>query len=87
MDRIDDLPIMVMPGLEGNVPTSLNAVQLALLPHLALIEFFWWTVWWGILGYLVIRHLVIPIFAPLVVAWRGQGQGLARGQPPQESRP
>ena len=54
-----NLPTVELAGLAGNPPTSLNAIQLALLPHLTLIENIWWCCWSSILGFLFIRHLLL----------------------------
>jgi hypothetical protein len=61
MDKNADLPIIALKPLEGNSPPSLNAVQQFLLPHLGLLETMLWCLWWGILAYVVIRHLAIPL--------------------------
>jgi hypothetical protein len=61
MDKNADLPIIALKPLEGNSPPSLNAVQQFLLPHLGLLETMLWFLWWGILAYVVIRHLAIPL--------------------------
>ncbi|WKA26409.1 hypothetical protein [Bradyrhizobium roseum] len=61
MDKSADLPIIALKPLEGNSPPSLNAIQRFLLPHLPLMETMLWCLWWGILAYLVVRYLVIPL--------------------------
>jgi hypothetical protein len=61
MDKSADLPIIALRQLAGNSPPSLNAVQQFLLPHLPFLEAMLWCLWWGILAYLVIRYLAVPL--------------------------
>ncbi len=57
-----DLPLVVLPGLEGNDPTGLNPFQEVLLPHVLSIQIFWWSCFWGILSYLFIWYILIPVW-------------------------
>jgi hypothetical protein len=61
MDKIADLPVFVPPELAGNSPAGLNAVQLMLLPYLAILENCWWALWWSTLGYLFVKYLLLPL--------------------------
>jgi hypothetical protein len=61
MDESADLPIIALKPLAGNSPPSLNSVQQFLLPHLPLLETMLWCLWCGILAYLFVRYLAIPL--------------------------
>jgi hypothetical protein len=59
-DGFEELPIIVVRRLEGNDPTSLNALQEFLVPHLGVISLAWWGVWFLTLGYLCYVYLITP---------------------------
>jgi len=58
-DRNED-NLIILEGLEGNPPTTLNATQEALVPYLDSVVFFWWTVWFLVLGIVFIKNIIIP---------------------------
>lgn len=61
MDRFQDLAIIKLSRFEGNDPTQLNAIQGKLMPYLTSLELLWWSVWWTILGYLVVKYVIGPL--------------------------
>jgi ABC-type sulfate transport system permease subunit len=63
MDQFQSLPVIKLSRLEANDPTQLNNIQQTLSPHLPTIEMVLWTLWWGILFYLVARYLVLPLLS------------------------
>ena len=67
MDRFQDLAVIKLSRFEGDVPTQLNAIQSKLMPYLPSLELLWWSLWWSILGYLVIRFIVLPLIGAEMV--------------------
>lgn len=52
---------VTLRGLEGNPTSHLNALQLAIAPHLDLMVAFWWIVWITTLLYLLSTYILIPL--------------------------
>jgi hypothetical protein len=70
MEPPPELPVVALPGLEGNEVSKLNSLQESLLPYLQTLESFWWLVWVGLLLYLVATHLIIPLCKQLATRSR-----------------
>ena len=53
--------LIVLKGLEGNAPAALVSMQKAMLPHLSTIEYIWWVLWWAVLVYMFVNHVLVPL--------------------------
>jgi len=53
----EDLPLIVLRGLEGNEPTSLTSFQLWLLPYVPTIISVLWVLWWAILIIVLAKYM------------------------------
>ncbi len=58
---MEELPLIMLPGLEGHDPASLTPLQSALLPYVPGIELVLWALWVGTLAFVLLRHVVIPL--------------------------
>ena len=56
---------IVLKGLEGNAPTHLKGLQLYLAPHLELLLQIWQLVFFAVLMYMLVRHVLMPLFRDL----------------------
>ncbi len=54
-------PLLELHQLQGNEPTTLNALQTALSPHLTTIIALWWVVWMGVLVFMITSYIIKPI--------------------------
>ena len=61
--NIAELPVIVTRGLEGNETTQQNTLQEYIDPYSGSIEFFWWILWTGVLGYLLGRFILNPLIS------------------------
>ena len=50
-----ELPVIASQSLRGNEEVHYNTLQLALIPHIEQITFFWWAIWVLVLSTLVVR--------------------------------
>ena len=62
---MDQLPLIVIPGLEGNEPAALTELQAILLPFMSSIEMALWALWVGTLAFLFVRYVLIPLVKKL----------------------
>lgn len=46
--------LLILKGLEGNEPVHLDALQTFLAPHVQLLHYFWVTLWWATLVYVIV---------------------------------
>ena len=65
MDANQELPIIAMPGTEGNDPAQLDFLQLFVQSHFAGIETFWWCLWAATLAIVFVRHIIMPRLSDL----------------------
>lgn len=62
-DSTSTVGLIVLRGLEGNSPTTLNAMQEFLLPYLTLLQRAWWILWIATLIYVTVNGVIVPILA------------------------
>ena len=62
-NQMNNKPIIILNGLEGNPPVTLNATQKVLAPYTYEIIALWWIIWGAILCIMVIKKIILP-------AWR-----------------
>ena len=62
---MNEEPLIVPRGLEGNEPTHLSGLQLALAPHVDVLKMLWALVFVCVLVVVVTRHILIPLFEHL----------------------
>lgn len=60
--------LIVLQGLEGNAPTALTTLQTVLYPYVPLLERMWWIAWIGILAYMTINYIAVPLVAKIHTA-------------------
>lgn len=53
----DDLPLIVLRGLDGNEAPTLTGLQQALAPHVGTIVALEWAAWALVLAFVVVRHV------------------------------
>src|SRR6185369_14871533 len=51
--------IMHKDVFASNDPANLNRIQTFLMPYMPILETFWWSLWWGLMGYLYTRFLLL----------------------------
>lgn len=44
MSMTDDVPVIVLEGLDGNVPTHLKGIQIYIEPHTSSLIILWWII-------------------------------------------
>jgi len=59
-DNFDEL--LVLTGLEGNSPTTLNATQQVFVPYVDIIIILWWVVWLLMFFGMITKYIVIPLY-------------------------
>jgi hypothetical protein len=62
IDEFEKLPPLVLPGLERYAESGYTEVQRLLLPHLSNIKFFWWVCFACVLGFLLFRFFLVPLY-------------------------
>jgi hypothetical protein len=61
-----DAPLLVLKGLEGNDPVSLNALQLLVQPYVPALVVMLWAVWSMVLVLILLKYLVgLDVFEAL----------------------
>ncbi|NQV93102.1 hypothetical protein HQ403_01230 [Candidatus Kaiserbacteria bacterium] len=55
------LNFIVLQGLNGNEPVSLYPLQNLLLPFASELVALWWVVWMGVILFLFIKFIVLPL--------------------------
>ena len=53
--------LIILEGLEGNLPTMLNPMQVFFFEHLSILIIFWWTVWFTVLTFLLYKYILIKL--------------------------
>jgi hypothetical protein len=62
IDEFEKLPTIALPGLERFAATGYTEVQRLLLPYLSEIKFFWWVCFALVLGFLLFRFFLVPLY-------------------------
>lgn len=60
MSDVKSLNIIELPQVRGNKVPGYDSIQQFLLPHLEVLQVFWWSVWWCVLGFVLFKFLVLP---------------------------
>jgi len=59
---MDELPLVIIAGLEGNDVAALTPLQSALAPYVPQIETALWTLWAGTLAFVALKYVILPLF-------------------------
>jgi hypothetical protein len=74
-----DKPLIILSGLEDNVPMELTETQLLLQQHSTELIWFWWAIWWTTALYLIYIYLARPLYKQYVIS-RQQKQANPQGE-------
>lgn len=66
MAELNGLKIIELPGARGNSVPSYDSIQKFILPHMEMVQVFWWSVWWCVLAMVAYKFIIMPN----VRAWR-----------------
>jgi hypothetical protein len=59
--ELEALPIIALPGLQGNPPTAYTALQKIMLPYVDVIHAVWWAALCVTIIYLLVRFIMKPL--------------------------